>query len=108
MTEDFAFPLKIGNKWEYAITFSTFNIRGDTAGINFLNTTIVANVVLETVRKDTLQNGVKTFVFHETQTFENLSLESETYYNNEVNGLFLYARSGEHATLLKSVRKGRL
>ena len=107
LAEDFAFPLKIDNKWEYAITFSTFNIRGDTTGIN-LNTTIVANVVLETVRKDTLQNGVKTFVFHETQTFESISLESETYYNNEVNGLFLYARSGEHATLLKSAAKGRL
>ena len=106
LAEDFAFPLKIGNKWEYARTFSTFNIRGDTTGIN-LAPTIVANVVSEIVRMDTLPNSVETFVFHTTETFENLSFkfEDDSYYKNQADGLFLYAHSNQVAILLKSAVK---
>jgi len=108
LAEDFSFPLKIGNNWQYARTFSPFNVRGDTTGFNI--DTIIANLASEIVRRDTLPNSLETFVLHTTETVENLSFEfeSESYYENQTDGLFLYAHSNPVDILLKSAVKKQL
>lgn len=108
LAENFAFPLKIGNKWQYTRTYSPFNVRGDTTGFNI--DTIIANLASEIVRRDTLPNSLETFVLHTTETVENLSFEfkNESYYQNQADGLFLYAHSNPVDILLKSAVKKQL
>ena len=94
LDDDFVYPLSIGNTWSYSIEHSITNFRPLVPGAASPETRFTATSNIEIVRLDTLENTVETFVFRGSLTEQNQTLESESHYNNQENGFFLYRQSG--------------
>lgn len=106
--EEFIYPLKIGNKWSYSREYSIFNFRPDTIDIWRPDTTLSTSEI-EIVRVDTLYDSIKTYVFHESLIEEGYNpYESESYYNNKVDGMYLYAYYGPGFVLPKPRAKTKI
>lgn len=89
----FLYPLKIGNSWKYSRVDSLFNFRQDTTGLALLNARLTHKV--EVARTETLFDSIETYVCHEVITQETGgSWESERYYTNQNDGLYLHAYRG--------------
>lgn len=107
LQNDFAFPLEVGNKWQYNRIFTQFNIRSQNPNPSFSDTTLLGSATLEIVRKDTLRDSLETFVVAETGVNAGRTFESENYYNNTKDGLFFYAYSGAGLIIPKSTAQKR-
>ncbi len=90
----FVYPLEIGNKWEYNRHFATFNFRSvDSLDYPRYDDSVhyYSKIVIEIVRKETIQNNIETFVMRSVETGSAMqSLWSEHYYRNNNDGLYLY------------------
>ncbi|MFQ5639826.1 MAG: hypothetical protein ACE5IR_17745 [bacterium] len=106
---NFVYPLKIGNKWEYMRELSVFNFRPDTVGFAPSDTIISSVSTVEIVRTATLPAPVKTYVLYETLTEEGSSAsESESFYSNQADGFYYYAYRCAGSVLPKSSVKKRI
>jgi hypothetical protein len=86
----FSYPLKINNQWEYARSFTRFNIRPDSlVPDSFL--TITSTHVIKVMRKETLRDSIETFVLKETLAEAIQTNHRESFYTNEIDGLYFHA-----------------
>lgn len=101
---NFIYPIKIGNKWEYFREYSRFNFRPDTLDVSqVLDDTVTSTVIISIARKETIFDSIQTYVFHEILTEEgDQTFEDESYYNNLAGGLYLYAYRGAGWVIPKS------
>jgi len=86
--DQFIYPIKIGNQWEYNRIFFFFNRRPD-----FIMTqdTIFSLVVMEITREKILNNSIKTYLFLEAINEMGSVFTGESYYTNQKDGLYRYA-----------------
>jgi len=107
--ENFVFPLKVGNKWEYSREISLFNIRPDTLDPSIINdTTMIDTLRAEIVREQIILDSIPTFVFSEELIENNRVYQAESYYKNQPDGLYFYAYQGGGFVLPKMVKGDRL
>ena len=108
-TNEFAYPLKIGNQWEYNRTFSIFNIRPETLKNNPpIDTTITSSVIIKIIKTETILDSINTFVFQET-VLENSNMFIDTsYYANLDSGLYFYAYLGPGIVIPKVAHSIRI
>jgi len=94
----FTFPLKVGNRWEYSGELKYFNFNPDTMAVAFGDTLYKSTIVQEIVRTETLLDSIDTYVFHDTNTYEDYGVfESNAYYHEKKTGLYriAYDRGGK-------------
>ena len=86
----FVYPMEIGNQWEYHRVITLFNFRPDSiTNINLYPDTIDLQVIVKIENKQTLGNTTDTYKFVESA--DSLFLDSESYYSNNEDGLYLQA-----------------
>jgi len=106
---NFIYPIKIGNKWEYVREYSIFNFRPDTLyKTQIIDTTLIDTVQIEIIRKQIILDSIQTFVFYESFIENGQVIEAESYYNNLDDGLYEYAYKGISWVLPKTNIKGKI
>ncbi|NIV94842.1 hypothetical protein GWN42_19130 [candidate division KSB1 bacterium] len=89
--QNFVYPLKIGNAWNYSLEFSVFNFRPRMPGVQSPETTVRLTSDIEIVRTAILEDTVEAFVFNAALIEgKQPPLEAESFYQNRENGLFLH------------------
>ncbi len=93
--DDFAYPLNLGIKWEYTREFSSFNFRPDTAAVAIADTTVLSTVSIEIIRTEKLPGSITAHVLREQhREGDRVVQDSESFYANQDDGLYLYAYKG--------------
>ncbi len=106
--ENFTFPLKVGNKWEYVREISIFNIRPDTLDPSIISdTTMYDTTRAEIVREQIILDSISTFVFSEELIEDNQIYRADSYFNNRADGLYFYAYYGPGFVLPKRANRGK-
>lgn len=96
-----AYPLKIGNQWQYEHEIAVVNFQPSVPDTPFPGDTLILGTsTVEAVRMQTLPGGTETYVLHETFRETNQIWESEFHYRNEEDGLFIYATLGANSQSL--------
>lgn len=94
-TSTFTYPFTNGSTWNYNRTFSSENIRPDSANQFFSNFTFHAHGDV-TILYDTMINGIQTKCFHEryteVQESDTLVFHSRSYYGNYDTAFVRFAR----------------
>ncbi|MEZ5357511.1 MAG: hypothetical protein R3F48_01690 [Candidatus Zixiibacteriota bacterium] len=93
-TMDFTYPLAVGNHWEYSITYTATNIRGDSAAVvDALSGVSIGASDLDILYYDTLTEGIPSYVLVSSVEFGGGARVDSgyTYLNNEPDGLYIYA-----------------
>lgn len=105
---NFIYPLKIGNRWEYTREILVY-FRADTSQVTAVDDTISSISTIQIVRTETLTGFIRTYVFNESLVGEEgCSFESESYYNNQEDGFYLYAYRGPGYIIPKSSVQKRI
>jgi hypothetical protein len=93
--DGFVYPLQLGNKWEYAREFSSFNFRPDTTAVAIADTTILSTVSIEITRTEKLPGSITASVLYEKLVEgDRVVQESESFYANQEDGLYFYRYKG--------------
>jgi hypothetical protein len=96
--DNFIYPLKIGNKWNYNASSEYSNITPDSIKYLFTNESIDLQV---SVTRDTILNTIKVYEMKE-EGYENSVLYG--YYSNEEEGFFKYAYNGGGSSVLPKTK----
>lgn len=97
--ENFTYPLKIGNKWNYSEHYTFTNPRPDSVQ-NYINDFSSNGQVF--VVKDTIINSISMFELKDKIVDQYGVFEVHGYYANTVDGLLKYAYSGSSYGLPKA------
>jgi hypothetical protein len=98
---DFYYPLKVGNQWEYNRTFTIFNFRPDTLSWDAFDDTTTSFLTMKIIRTETIHDSINTFVFRETILENGTTIIDDSYYANLDSGLYFYAYHGGGLALPK-------
>ncbi len=96
LPEGFVYPIKVGNKWNYAGIQRAFNFQPDSLKDDH-EFTYVTRSNIEIISDTTLMDSIDVFAFAELYIimYEDIdTFHSESYYNNHDDGLYLYADKG--------------
>lgn len=88
-SENYVYPIEIGNLWEYESTLYYLNVSGDSAHI-ILADTVTSTIKVEITGTHLLPDSTECYVFQETAFFATDTVETVRYYRNENSGLYLY------------------
>lgn len=107
--DEFVYPLRLGNLWEYERTFDLFNFRPDTLEVPHFDTSISAIVRIHVLGSKTLPGDKKVLVLQESINEEGgVDTISESYYQNEDDGLYFYGYRGPGYVIPKASTRGRI
>ncbi|MEE9442569.1 MAG: hypothetical protein V3V99_07865 [candidate division Zixibacteria bacterium] len=93
-SQDFVYPLKVGNYWEY--DFSSEHFDSETGEPSSLGPNTYTTATAEIIGMDTLEDTLETYVFYAEDDTSNINnLNSATaHINNAPDGLYQYASDG--------------
>jgi hypothetical protein len=99
----YAYPMKVGNQWEYDRAFFPFNFRPDSImSLLPFTDTIRAHSNITITKQEVLKDSILTYQLIETYTENSVKIISESYYIHRMYGLYLCAYNGAGLTLPKS------
>ena len=84
--EEFKYPLKIGNKWEYERTFKLYNFRPDSIRNQLPFEKYFTKSVVEVMKDTTLKDSIECIKMQEMLYEDNEILLSWNYYANKADG----------------------
>jgi hypothetical protein len=110
MNDDFIYPLKVGNKWNYQKEWSRYNFRPDSSspGVIMNDTTFFSTIEVSITRIDTIADTLETFVLYASEQMDNQTFTSGYNYNNTDDGLFIYAYRGGTSSLVYPKKQANL
>ncbi len=91
--DDFSYPLKVGNTWNYDREWSNFNFRPDSINVDstFDNTVHYSKVEVFVDREETILDSMNTTVVITKDIDGSMIFNSSHYYYNTDEGLFILA-----------------
>jgi hypothetical protein len=99
-SEDFTYPLQVGNLWEYQSTYRYTVFHPFEGGMIGSDTTTTETVSVQILKEVTLHDSVKTMQMQEVRVNGFGTYSSETYYANEKSGLYVYAYRNPSGSLV--------
>jgi hypothetical protein len=93
---DFVYPMKIGNKWNYAGIARSFNVQPDSLKDEH-ELTYVTRSTLEIISDTTLMDSIDVFILAELYIMDKVdsdTFNSENYFVNLDDGLYYYGHAG--------------
>lgn len=89
VTEDFVFPLSLGNSWEYSEELRWFNVKPVNLTLPDPNPMSFSDRV-EITALDTLLDSTEVFVFHKIKEGMGNRYEGDEFFNNQKDGFYYY------------------
>jgi hypothetical protein len=106
LDENFHYPLEVGNRWEYSTQNKFFNPRPDSIISVITEPSIYGQSEVTISKQQILDNSVNSYCFRQhLKQGDYPELYSEAYYNNQPEGLYLYAYRGTATILPRQAAK---
>lgn len=104
---EFRYPLEVGNRWEYRhelhLSVTPIAPLGEPARID--TATFLSECSIEVARIDSLSSSVDAYVLHQVVEQDSTTFNSEQWYTNEPDGLYMHAyRPGASFVAPKATR----